>query len=281
MTEQVELPPTEGWRQFFPGNAPLFSTRRANTEPRLECVRHRFEPLLCELHAHSRWSDGVLTVGQLADLYGRSGFDVLCVTDHTVRDDDPWRGSDGWVDRSVGPETWSRYAAEIEREASRARATYGMLVVPGLELTFNDEDPAMAAHAVAVGLRRFVSVDAGMADAIRIAADSGAAIVAAHPFDGRQETFRTRLTEGFARDDVLRGLVHRFELFNRTQLFAWVAETGLPAVATGDFHRPEHLGGWKTLVPTRRDETALVDYLRSQRPAYLTRLEADAPLLAA
>jgi predicted metal-dependent phosphoesterase TrpH len=244
-------------------------------------MRRRSEPLLCELHAHSRWSDGFLTIAQLVDLYGRSGFDVLCVTDHTVRHDDPWRGTDGWVDRSVGPETWSSYVTEIEREAARARVTYGMLVVPGLELTFNDKDPGAAAHAVAVGLRRFVSVDGGIAGAIEAASESGAAIVAAHPFDGTQAGLRTRLTEGFARDDALRGLVHRFELFNRTQLFGWVAEAGLPAVAAGDFHRPEHLGGWKTLVPTRRAETALVDYLRSQRPTYLTRLEANAPLLAA
>jgi hypothetical protein len=75
--------------------------------------------------------------------------------------------------------------------------------------------------------------------------------------------------------------VHRFELFNRTQVFGWVAEAALPAVATGDFHRPEHLTGWKTLVPGPRDEAAVVEYLRSRRPVYLTRLESDETLLAA
>jgi predicted metal-dependent phosphoesterase TrpH len=47
-------------------------------------MRARLEPLLCELHAHTRWSDGDLTVAELVDLYGRNGFDVLCVTDHVV-----------------------------------------------------------------------------------------------------------------------------------------------------------------------------------------------------
>ena len=75
--------------------------------------------------------------------------------------------------------------------------------------------------------------------------------------------------------------MHHFELFDRAQLFGWVAEAGLPAVATGDFHRPEHLASWKTLVPGPRDEEALVEYLRSRRPVYLTRLDADAALLAA
>ena len=62
------------------------------------------------------------------------------------------------------------YLAEVEREAARAWRTYGMLVFPGLELTFNDDEPVMAAHAVAIGLREFVSVDDGIAEAMRTAA---------------------------------------------------------------------------------------------------------------
>ena len=77
---------------------------------------------------------------------------------------------------------WPAYLADVEREAARAWRTYGMLVIPGLELTFNDEEPVEAAHAVAIGLRSFVSVDHGIAEAMRTAAQAGAAIVAAHPF---------------------------------------------------------------------------------------------------
>ena len=54
-----------------------------------------------------------------------------------------------------------------------------------------------------------------------------------------------------------------------------------PAVATGDFHRPEHLLGWKTLLPIRHDEAGVVDYLRSRRPAYLIRMDAESEQLAA
>ena len=57
------------------------------------------ELLLCELHAHTTWSDGVLSIAELVDLYGTAGFDVLCVTDHTARLDDPLhRSVDAWVD---------------------------------------------------------------------------------------------------------------------------------------------------------------------------------------
>ena len=238
-------------------------------------------PLLCELHAHTRWSDGDLGVAELVDLHGRSGFDVLCVTDHTVRSDDPWREREGLLFSSVDADCWRAYLADIEREAARAWRTYGLLVVPGLELTFNDDDPAQAAHAVAVGLRHFVSVDHGIAEAMQTATGAGAAIIAAHPYDGEPAPSSSRLTQRFARDEALCGLAHRFELFNRTQLFGWVADAGLPAVATGDVHRPEHMIGWKTLLPCRHEEAAVVEYLRSARPVYLARFDAEVSRAAA
>jgi hypothetical protein len=60
-----------------------------------------------------------------------------------------------------------------------------------------------------------------------------------------------------------------------------VAEAGLPAVACGDFHRPEHLTGWRTLIPCEREEEAIVSYLRSARPVYLAWFEAEISRVAA
>ena len=78
------------------------------------------------------WSDGALTVAQLVDLHGRNGFDVLCVTDHVVRGDDPWRGIEGGRHRSIEQDSFTPYLADVELEAERAWETYGLLVVPGL-----------------------------------------------------------------------------------------------------------------------------------------------------
>ena len=241
----------------------------------MTAMRRSLGPLLCELHAHTRWSDGELTVAELIDLHGRSGFDVLCITDHVVRSDDPWLLEEGFRFSSIDEQSFPLYIAEVEREAARAWRTYGMLVIPGLELTFNDDEPVMAAHALALGLREFVSVDDGIAEAMRTAAEAGAAIVAAHPNADEPELVRGRLTKRFSRDAGLRTLAHRFELFNRTQLFGWVANAGLAAVACGDFHHDTHLHGWKTLLPSRHEESAVVEYLRSPRPVYLTRLDDE------
>ena len=237
-------------------------------------MRRKIEPLLCELHAHTRWSDGALVLPELVDLYGRNGFDVLCVTDHVNRSDDPWLDDDAPL-RGIHAANHDDYLAEIEAQAERARREYDLLVLPGLELTYNDLDPFLAAHAVAVGCRAFVSVDGGLDAALARARGEGAALVAAHPYRGRRAACASRTTQRFSREwRGLGALVDRWELFNRYELFGWVAERGLPAVACGDFHVEEHLHGWKTLLPCAKSERAVVDYLRSPRPAFLTRIDA-------
>jgi predicted metal-dependent phosphoesterase TrpH len=221
--------------------------------------------LLAELHAHTTWSDGALTTSELVDLYGGAGVSVLAVTDHVL----PSASGEFLTEAS-----FPSYLEEIDREAERAERTYGLTLVPGLELTYEDEDPARAGHAVAVGLRRFVGLENGLDSAVREARSHGAALIAAHPYALDRIAAASRVTARFSEEpEWAVEAVDRFELFNRDELFAWVAERRLPAVATGDFHRPEHLRTWKTLLPCTRNEEAVVEHLRSRRECALTRLD--------
>lgn len=227
-------------------------------------TRHMQELLLCELHAHTTWSDGSQTIGQLVDAYGRAGFDVLCVTDHVVRPEE------GGVPRCVHEGNHDAYLTAIEIEAARARVQYDMLVLPGLELSYDDADPSRGAHAVAVGLEHFVAVGDGIEAALCAARRHGAALIAAHPYTLEATTGAARATARFASDwRELAPLVDRWELINRRDVFGWVAHAGLPAVATGDAHEPEHLLTWKTLIPSRKDRAAVVAHLRSAASTYL------------
>lgn len=238
-------------------------------------MRRRTAPLLCELHAHTTWSDGALGVRELVDLYGRQGFDVLAVTDHTY--------PAGWSAVGVDQRTWRAYANEIEGEAVRARSLYDLLVLPGLELTWNEEAAERSAHAVVLGLPSFAGVAQGLEAGLARARAGGAAVIAAHPYAVGDPRSSRRGTEGWAAGDgALRELAHRFELINRHDVFTWVAEARLPVLATGDFHRLEHFASWKTLLPCEREAGAVLDYLRSPRPAYLVRVEEPAvrPLAA-
>ncbi len=219
-------------------------------------------PLLCELHAHSTWSDGALSLRELCDLYGVRGFDVLAVTDHAPRES-----------REVHRGNYDAYLSAVRAEALRARELYDLLVIPGLELTYDDPDPFRAGHALAIGLRSYVDVSAGLESALAAARADGAALVAAHPYSPPELVAATRGTGAFGARPELAELVDRFELFNRHTLFSWVAAAGHPTVATGDFHRLDHLATWKTLLPCAKDEPAVVAYLRSARPAFLVRLD--------
>jgi hypothetical protein len=78
----------------------------------------------------------------------------------------------------VDEHTHSRYLEAIETEAERALRAYGMVVIPGLELTYSDRDPDRAAHALAIGLEEFVPADDGPRAAMRTARTLGAAIIA-------------------------------------------------------------------------------------------------------
>jgi len=226
------------------------------------------QPLLCELHSHTTWSDGTLSVQEVVDLYGMAGFDVLCVTDHVVRADDP-------TGPMIDGTTYDAYLETIAEEAERARETYGLLLIPGVELTDSDPDPDRAAHALAVGLDRLVTLDHGLPAALREARAAGAATIAAHPHSSEQDSIPGRTTRRFSREpDRLRPLIDRYELINRTEVFSWVATQGLPGVASGDFHMRSHLETWKTVLPCEKSSAAVITHLRSDYPSFVTRFAA-------
>ncbi len=212
----------------------------------------------------------MLTVPELVDLYGRAGFDVLAVTDHVLREPAPGC-------RSVHAGNFGVYLGEIEDEAERAWWTYGMLVLPGLELTDQHPEPERAAHVVAVGTRRFVGLEQGLDSALDRARDGGAVLIGAHPYEPDVARLSQRGTARLAANpDWAREAVHRLELVNRHDFFNWVARSLLPAVATGDFHVPAHLWTWKTVICCGLEPEAVIDVLRSPRPIELTRVDAPA-----
>ncbi len=140
------------------------------------------------------------------------------MTDHALPSDDPWfveqRARDGRT--LVDSGNFDAYVAAIDREAERAHTRYGMLLVPGLELTYNDLDPNNAAHAVAVGLRAFVPLDTGIFEALGAAREAGAALIAAHPHGQKGDAIPRNTTRRFWREwSRFAPLVDRVELFNQ------------------------------------------------------------------
>ena len=46
--------------------------------------RDRGRWLLCDFHVHTAISGGALHAGEVVDLYGEAGFDVIAITDHLL-----------------------------------------------------------------------------------------------------------------------------------------------------------------------------------------------------
>jgi hypothetical protein len=75
--------------------------------------------LLCDFHVHTTYSDGDLPLPEVVDLFGRSGHDVIAITDHIVNRDNGLGRIAHAIRHSLNPETWRRYFDEVCREAAR------------------------------------------------------------------------------------------------------------------------------------------------------------------
>ena len=123
--------------------------------------------LLCDFHIHTTWSDGSVDLPEVVDIYGQAGFDVISITDH-VYNSDSTIGS--WAERlnkTIAEENFPNYMEALEREAERAMARYGMLLIPGVEITKNYLSEEESAHVLLLDLKRYVSADLGWEEIFR------------------------------------------------------------------------------------------------------------------
>ncbi len=228
--------------------------------------------LLADFHVHSTWSDGALSIPQVVDLFGRTGHDVIALADHVVNSDSFLGKAAHTLKLSVTKENFDAYRSEIEREARRAWDTWGMLVLAGCELTRNAATGARSAHALAIGLDRFVSADGPMEEVLTRTRDAGAVTIACHP--NEQSDWFANTFYLWKRRREISALVDRWELACRWDLFPPVARARLPYVANSDFHRPEHLWAWKTLLSCEKSVAGVLAALRSKAELGATRLPA-------
>lgn len=223
-----------------------------------------YEPfLLCDFHTHTTWSDGRLSVREVVDLYGRTGdFDVIAITDHIVRKHDVLARAArvaalGRRRYSILEASFDDYLAEIAAEGERARRLYGMLVIPGAEITKNHVRAGKNAHIVALGIREYISADEETSKILREIRRQGALSIACHPH--HRTTRRIEVSTCYLWDhrDELVDMVDLWEAANRDDLFSVTSLKHFPYIANSDFHKPKHLYSWKTLVRSRKDWPSL------------------------
>jgi 3',5'-nucleoside bisphosphate phosphatase len=228
-----------------------------------------YEPfLLCDFHVHTQWSDGRLSVREVIDLYGQTGhFDVVAITDHILMRRDLLARAGrllslGQREFSVTEARFAAYLKEIEAEAHRARERYGLLVIPGAEISQNHIRSRKNSHIVALNIRDYISADQPAEAIQRAIRAQGALSVACHPH--HRTTRRVEIGTCYLWDHRKRlaSLVDVWEAANRDDLFSVTSLKHYPYVANSDFHKTKHLYSWKTLVRCEKNWSAIARALR-------------------
>ncbi|HEY5619602.1 MAG TPA: hypothetical protein VIK60_16805 [Vicinamibacterales bacterium] len=236
-----------------------------------------YEPfLLCDFHVHTRWSDGRLTPAEVVDLYGSTGkFDVIAITDHILMKKDLLARAGrlatfGRRAYGVRQEAFDAYLADIRKEATRARDQYGMLVIPGAEITQNRLRSRKNSHIIALDIKKYISADQTADEILREIHRQGALSIACHPH--HRTTRRVEISTCYLWDHrkELSGLVDVWEAANRDDLFSVTSLKHYPYVANSDFHKAKHLYSWKTLLRCEKSLPAIKDALRRNVDVALT-----------
>jgi 3',5'-nucleoside bisphosphate phosphatase len=235
--------------------------------------------LLCDFHIHTRYSDGALPLPEVIDLFGSSGHDVIAITDHIVNRDNLLGKVAHAIGHTLDAESWKRYIAEIRREADRAWRRYGMLVIPGAEMTRNTVHRDSSVHVLALGLEEFLPADGETFGMLKEIRRRGAVSVACHPHE---------MSEWFAntfflwnRRPFVEDLVDLWEVGCRWDLFPVVSREKMKHIANSDFHHPRHLYAWKTLLPAAPTIESVLAALRRGTGIGLMRLTPDSVAVSA
>ncbi len=241
----------------------FIETRRSH--PR----RRELPQLLCDLHTHTTYSDGSLSVAELVDFYGRRRFDCLCITDHLA---DPRRVLGKLVrltNMVLSPNQLDEYFEVIANERRRAWRKYSMLLLTGIEFNKDGMTPKSSAHLLGIDLKTPINPALDLMDTItEIHRQSGLA-VASHPHVMTTEWGKNTLYL-WENQERYAPLLDAWEIANRNNIFSPVSLKRLPFLANSDFHKPKHIESWKTILRCEKHPDAIKACIRDNRNVSIT-----------
>lgn len=225
--------------------------------------------LLCDLHTHTTWSDGKLTVAEMVDFYGQRGFDCLCITDHLC---DPKRLLGKLVNLTglvIPPGEVEAYFEEIEREKKRAWAKYDLMLMTGVEFNKDGYTARTSTHLLGVDLKQPIDPSLDLKELIAEIHAQGGLAIASHPHEMKSEWGKNTLYL-WEHVDEYAPLIDAWEVANRDDIFNPVGLKKLPFIAGSDFHKPKHIHSWKTLLYCEKEAEAIKHCIRVNRDVSIT-----------
>jgi processive 1,2-diacylglycerol beta-glucosyltransferase len=225
--------------------------------------------LLCDLHTHTDFSDGKLSVRELVDFYGQRSFDVLCVTDHICDHTKLIGRMTNLTGLVLTLDQVPEYFETIEREKRRALEKYGMILMTGLEFNKDGLTKKSSAHLLAIDLKKPIDPGLSIIQTIGEIHAQGALAIASHPHEFKTHWGKNTLYF-WENIDRYAPLIDAWEVANRDDLFNPIGLKRLPFVANSDFHKPKHIFSWKTVLFCEKDPELIKQCIRVNRDVSIT-----------
>ena len=224
--------------------------------------------LLCDFHIHTKYSDGSVELRKTIDIFGQAGFDAIAITDHVVNGDN----SIGKLVRrfrfSVKEDNFDEYISAVSQEAERAWNKYGMLVIPGVEISKNYLSSDKSAHILIIDIKNYIPACWSYEKIFLEAKKQNALIIACHPHYlsefGRDTLFLWNNRDKYAK------YIDAWEIANRDDVFNVISLKKYPYIANSDFHRTRHLYSWKTLLNCEKNTGSVKQCIRHNKGVAIT-----------
>lgn len=208
--------------------------------------------ILSDLHIHSTFSDGKLTIPEIVDLYGRRGFGAIAITDHLCEQVSIIGKAAAYLGRTLTPATFPIYMEILKSERKRAWEQYRMLLIPGVELTKNTINNHRSAHILALGIEKWIDASLPPVESCARIHEQGGLAIAAHPVSTGH--FEKQTLFLWSQKEILKDHFDAWEVASGRKIFDEVLQSGLPFVASSDMHKREQLSSWKTAVHAERGD---------------------------
>jgi hypothetical protein len=218
---------------------------------------------LSDLHIHSNFSDGKMTIPEIVDFYGKRKFGAIAVTDHICEKQGVFGVAASYLKYTLNPATFPLYFEILKSEKQRAWDEYNMVLIAGFEISKNSWFNHRSAHVLGLGVTEFLSADGDIEDILRSIRAQGALTIGAHPVSTRKLEKQTYHLWG--RKEELAPLIDAWEVASGPVLFTEVLQSGLPMIANSDLHHAGQINSWKTLFRCERNESAIMDAIRKQQ----------------
>ncbi|NTV53878.1 MAG: phosphotransferase [Syntrophaceae bacterium] len=225
--------------------------------------------ILCDFHIHTSFSDGSLDMRTTIDLFGQAGFDVIAITDHVVSGDNSIGKFARTFNLSVRGDNFDEYLATIRQEAERAWNKYGMIVIPGVEISKNYISRERSAHLLLLDIKEFVPACLDYEEIFLDARRQNALTVACHPHNTPDLMNKDTLFLWNNRDKYAK-YIDAWEIANRDDVFNVISLKKYNYIANSDFHKARHLYSWKTLLNCEKDVDAVKNCIRHNKGVAIT-----------